>query len=115
MKRITTTVLAIILWGASSQPLRAAEADEILRKVDAVRNPLSRFALDVQITSFHKQDSETWGTRVYGERQGHQPGGVRGSRQRKGALSPHVARRHVDLSAQYQPSFADFTPAEAYG
>jgi outer membrane lipoprotein-sorting protein len=46
---------------------QAQDASAILKQVDAFRNPLESFALDVQLTSFRNTQSETSAFRVYGQ------------------------------------------------
>jgi outer membrane lipoprotein-sorting protein len=39
----------------------------ILRRVDALRNPLANFSLDLELTSFRSDESEVWKFRVFGQ------------------------------------------------
>ncbi len=61
-----SAVALLMGWFACSGG-RAEDAAAILKQVDAFRNPLESFALDVQLTSFRNDSSETSGFRVYGQ------------------------------------------------
>jgi outer membrane lipoprotein-sorting protein len=50
--------------------LSAIQPDDgarILKRVDALRNPLDNFSLDIELTSYRKTESEVWRFRVYGQ------------------------------------------------
>ncbi|HEY2934347.1 MAG TPA: outer membrane lipoprotein-sorting protein [Acidobacteriota bacterium] len=47
--------------------LEAQDAAAILHSVDGYRNPLDGFVLDVMLTSFHDEEKETSGFRVFGQ------------------------------------------------
>src|SRR5947209_5031724 len=61
------SAVAVLLGWLVCSAARAEDAAAILRRVDAFRNPLESFVLDVQLTSFRNDSSETSGFRVYGQ------------------------------------------------
>jgi outer membrane lipoprotein-sorting protein len=66
----TTALLVCALACSSGAHLSAIEPDEgtrILQHVDALRNPLINFSLDIELTSYRKAESEVWRFRVYGQ------------------------------------------------
>lgn len=60
MKRLLIVILLL------AAPLRADDAAAVLARVDEHRNPLSSFAVDVELTSFAGAKSESSKFRVYG-------------------------------------------------
>ncbi|SRR5581483_2224491 len=44
----------------------APDGNEILKKVDAYRNPIEYYSVDVELTTLHREESRTWDFRVYG-------------------------------------------------
>jgi outer membrane lipoprotein-sorting protein len=61
MKRFLFLVVFLAL------PLAAEDGAAILARVDKSRNPLKSFAIDVELTSYRNQKSETSRFRVYGK------------------------------------------------
>ena len=60
----------IALFVCALAPLFAIQPDEgarILQRVDALRNPLENFSLELQLTSYRKDEAEVWKFRVYGQ------------------------------------------------
>ena len=58
------------LFAVGVAPLSATEPDEgmqILKRVDALRNPLVNFSLDLELTNYRKTDSDVWRLRVSGQ------------------------------------------------
>jgi outer membrane lipoprotein-sorting protein len=67
MKRFA---LFVCLAAVASPNLSAIEPDDgtrILRNVDALRNPLANFSLELELTSYRKDQSEVWRFRVFGQ------------------------------------------------
>jgi outer membrane lipoprotein-sorting protein len=68
MRQVAFVLCVAFATGASQ--LSAGPAEDglrILRAVDALRNPLTSFSLDLELTSFRKEESEVWTFRVYGQ------------------------------------------------
>jgi outer membrane lipoprotein-sorting protein len=62
MLRCTAVVLTCLVMVL---PAQAQDAAEILRRVDAFRNPLDSFTVDVELTSYRGEKTETSRVRVY--------------------------------------------------
>src|SRR2546423_1682346 len=65
-----TIALVVCLIPLSIPPSMAIEPDEgmrILKHVDALRNPLANFSLDLELINYRKTDAETWRLRVHGQ------------------------------------------------
>jgi outer membrane lipoprotein-sorting protein len=58
-------MLSALSTGAPA--IQPRDAAEILRRADAYRNPYSSFVVNVDVTSYRGQRSETWQFRVYGK------------------------------------------------
>jgi outer membrane lipoprotein-sorting protein len=61
---------SVALLVCVAAPLFAIQPDEgarILQHVDALRNPLDQFSLDLELTSYRKDQPEVWKFRVYGQ------------------------------------------------
>jgi outer membrane lipoprotein-sorting protein len=70
MRQVALVVcVAFAIGGSQLFAGPAEDSARILRDVDALRNPLTSFSLDLALTSFRKMESEVWTFRVYG--QGH--------------------------------------------
>ena len=68
MRQVALVVcVALALSGSGIGADPAEEGISILRQVDALRNPLDSFSLDLQLTNFRKEESEVWTFRVYGQ------------------------------------------------
>ena len=66
----TIALFACALIPLGNAHLSATEPDDrerILKHVDALRNPLSNFSLDLELTSYRKSESEVWRFRVHGQ------------------------------------------------
>jgi hypothetical protein len=66
----TIALLVCALTPFASVELSAIERDDpaqILKRVDALRNPLENFGLDLELTAYRKTDSEVWRFHVYGK------------------------------------------------
>lgn len=57
----------VLIYLALVLPARAQDAAEILRRVDAFRNPLDSFTVDVELTSYRGEKSESSKVRVYAQ------------------------------------------------
>ncbi len=62
---IVCLAAGMVCIGASSLPPQAAT--EILKRADAYRNPYASFVVNVDVTSYKGQRSETWQFRVHGK------------------------------------------------
>lgn len=67
MKRL----LAVALFLTAAGTVRAAAPQDVLARVDAYRNPLDSFAVDVELTSVTKERSDVSRFRVYGKGSDH--------------------------------------------
>lgn len=66
----TTALLVCALVALTQTSLPAIEPEDpnrILKHVDALRNPLDDFSLDIELTSYRNSDSEVWRLRVHGQ------------------------------------------------
>ena len=68
MRNIALSVCALIpLTGALLSATEPDDQARILQHVDALRNPLANFSLDLELTSYRKSESEVWRFRVHGQ------------------------------------------------
>jgi outer membrane lipoprotein-sorting protein len=67
MKTLQTLFILFVAFTAVTPTLRAEDAAAILARVDAFRNPLPSFSVDVELTSTSKTKSETSRFRVFGK------------------------------------------------
>jgi outer membrane lipoprotein-sorting protein len=67
---VKTVALLVCLIPLAIAPLTAIEPDEgarILKRVDALRNPMDNFSLDLELINYRKTEAETWRLRVHGQ------------------------------------------------
>jgi len=65
-----TVCLIACTIGLATSRIMATEPDEgmrILKRVDALRNPLANFSLDLELVNYRKTEAETWRLRVHGQ------------------------------------------------
>ncbi len=68
MKTIALFVCALAPMAAATLPAIEPDAGAaILRHVDALRNPLTNFTMDLELTNYHKNQPEVWRLRVHGQ------------------------------------------------
>jgi hypothetical protein len=58
---------SLVVFALALSAVEPDDGSRILRHVDALRNPLANFSLDLELTSYRKTESEIWRFRVHGQ------------------------------------------------